>query len=42
MPVIGMMPIVIPMLMNVWMANIAAMPVAKKVPNGSFACVAMR
>ena len=42
MPVIGMIPMVMPTLTNICMANMAAMPVAKKVPNGSVAWVAIR
>src|SRR5919108_283533 len=41
-PVMGEMPIVMPMLTNPWNANIETMPAASKVPKWSFAIIEMR
>ena len=35
MPVIGMMPMVMPMFSNTWIANIASTPIASSVPKKS-------
>ena len=42
MPVIGMMPIVIPMFSKTWIANIASTPMASSVPKKSDDSSAMR
>ena len=38
----GMIPITMPTLTNIWIANIDATPAATSVPNGSFDNVAIR